>query len=95
MVLQLSCKENIHLNLFYSDGFFHTYKYLKDGIVLIYIKVSQIEISKQLCTIIPDNCIFILENCAGPDEMPHFAAFHLGLHCLQEYPFRGFQCTKG
>ena len=24
---------------------------------------------------------FILANCANPDEMPHHAAFHLGLHC--------------
>ena len=32
---------------------------------------------------------------ADPDEMPHFVAFHLGLHCLQKYPFRGFQSAKG
>ena len=24
------------------------------------------------------------------DEMPHFVAFHLGLHCLPKYLFRGF-----
>ena len=30
-----------------------------------------------------------------PDEMLHFVAFHLGVHCLQKYPFRGFQYTKG
>ena len=30
-----------------------------------------------------------------PDEMQHYAAFHLGLHCLQKYWFRGFQNTKG
>ena len=29
-----------------------------------------------------------------PDEMWHYAAFYLGLHCLQKYPFRGFQYTK-
>ena len=29
------------------------------------------------------------------DEMQHYAAFHLGLHCLPKYPFRGFQNTKG
>ena len=27
--------------------------------------------------------------------MQHYAAFHLGLHCLPKYPFRGFQYTKG
>ena len=29
------------------------------------------------------------------DEMPHYAAFHLGLHCLQKYSFSGFPNTKG
>ena len=38
--------------------------------------------------------VLILENSADPDEMQHYAAFHLGLHCLQEYPFRGFKYTK-
>ena len=34
-------------------------------------------------------------NSADPDEMQH-AAFHLGLHCLQKYPFiGGLQYTKG
>ena len=27
--------------------------------------------------------------------MQHNAAFHLGLHCLQKYSFRGFPYTKG
>ena len=26
---------------------------------------------------------------------PDYAAFHLGLHCLQNNSFRGFQNTKG
>ena len=26
--------------------------------------------------------------------MQHYAAFHLGLHCLQKYPFREFPNTK-
>ena len=38
--------------------------------------------------------VFILANSADPDEMPHYAAFHLGLHCLPKYPFEGFQPTK-
>ena len=33
----------------------------------------------------------ILANSADPDEMQHNAAFHLGLHCLPKYPFRGLQ----
>ena len=39
--------------------------------------------------------VFILVNSADLDEMLHFAAFHLGLHCLLQYFFRGFQYTKG
>ena len=35
----------------------------------------------------------ILANSAGPDEMQHCAAFHLGLHCLPKYPFWGLQNT--
>ena len=27
-------------------------------------------------------------NSVDPDEMPHYAAFHLGLHCLPKYAFR-------
>ena len=34
---------------------------------------------------------FMMANSADPDEMPHLEAFHLGLHCLPKYPFRGFQ----
>ena len=36
---------------------------------------------------------FVFTNSEDPDEMPHYAAFHLGLHCLPRYPFRGgFEC---
>ena len=29
--------------------------------------------------------VLILANSAGPDEMQHFAAFHLSLYCLPKY----------
>ena len=38
---------------------------------------------------------FVLANSADPDEMPHYAAFHLGLHCLPRYPITDFSSTKG
>ena len=38
---------------------------------------------------------FTFTNSVDPDEMQHFAAFHLGLQCLQKYSFRGFLNTKG
>ena len=53
---------------------------------IICFKGSQLEISKHLCYSVPEDCIY-LSNSAGPDEMLHFAAFHLGLHCLPKYPF--------
>ena len=37
------------------------------------------------------NIVIILTNSAGPDEMQHNAAFHLGLHCLP----KGFPVYKG
>ena len=32
--------------------------------------------------------IFTLTNSADPNEMQHFVALHLGLHCLSKYSFR-------
>ena len=29
------------------------------------------------------------------NERPRYAAFHLGLHCLPKYPFRGFLFSNG
>ena len=39
--------------------------------------------------------VLVLAKSADPDEMQPYAAFHLGLHCLPKYLFRGFQNTKG
>ena len=39
--------------------------------------------------------VFILANSADPDEMPPYAAFHLGLYCLPNYLFTGVQNEKG
>ena len=37
---------------------------------------------------------FFFTNSVEPDEMQQNAAFHLGLHCLQKYWYRGFLSTK-
>ena len=37
--------------------------------------------------------VCLLANSADPDEMPHYAACHLGLHCLPK--FRGFWSSRG
>ena len=39
--------------------------------------------------------ILILAKSADPDEILHYVAFHLDIHCLLKYPFRGFQYTMG
>ena len=36
--------------------------------------------------------VLILANSADTDEMKHYAAFHLGLHCLPKYPFLFVVC---
>ena len=38
--------------------------------------------------------VLISEKSVDPNEIQHYAAFHLCLHCLQKYSFRGFQNTK-
>ena len=38
---------------------------------------------------------FMFTNSVDPDEMQHYAALHLGLHCLQKYSLRGFPNTTG
>ena len=30
----------------------------------------------------------MLANNVDPDQMPHYVAFDLGLHCLPKYPLR-------
>ena len=39
--------------------------------------------------------VLIVENSADPDEMQHYTAFHMGLHRLPKYSFRGLQYTNG
>ena len=37
---------------------------------------------------------FVLANRPDTDEIPHNAAFHLGLHCPPKYPFRGIRTVQ-
>ena len=48
------------------------------------------------------NCVFlllkiafILSNSADHNKIPHYAAFHLGVHCVPKYIFTGIQNEKG
>ena len=59
----------------------------------MYIAGSQVIISPKIIVFICLKIDFVFANSADPDEMLHYAAFHLGLHCLPKYPFRGFWST--
>ena len=37
---------------------------------------------------------FTFTNSVDPDEMQHYAAFHLGLHCFQKVLVNGFPENK-
>ena len=52
---------------------------------IVYIEGSQVILSKYMAFLSVNNG-FIKANSADFDEMPRSAAFHLGLHWLQNYP---------
>ena len=59
------------------------------GVLVLYLRWGgggQVEVSK--FSILFLNVVLMLENSADTDEMQHYAAFHLGLHCLPESPYR-------
>ena len=86
-----------YIDPLYTNGFFHLVWYNKLRIV------HCIYLGPQGCrVIIIKNIVFFclkifftFTNSVAPDEMQHYAAFHLGLHCLQKYLFRGFPNFKG
>ena len=55
---------------------------IKSGLSIVYIDWSHVIISKKL--------YFFLWRLILFHEMPHDVSFHLGLHCLPKYKFRGF-----
>ena len=65
---------------------------VKSGCPLYILRGSQVKVFKKKLYL---KVNFRLANSADPDEMPHYAAFHLGLQCLPKYPFRGFRYAKG
>ena len=47
----------------------------------MHIKGLQVNIFKLRCTSDPED-YFSQANSEDPDEVPHYVAIHLGLHCL-------------
>ena len=52
----------------------------------MYFKGSQVEFLMMSLKV-----LLTLANIVDPDEMQHYAAFHQGIHCLFQCPFRSFQ----
>ena len=65
------------INPLYTKEFFHRDL---DGFIM-HNKGSHVRIAKLRCTCtsVPGDC-FYYANSADADEMPHYVAFHLGLH---------------
>ena len=63
------------------------------GLSIVYIKGSQVEFSN-VCVFRSLKVVIILANRVDPDEIQHYAAFHLGLHCLPKKTLRGCQYRK-
>ena len=59
----------------------------------IYFKGCDIEISKYV-VVLSLKIVLITTKSIKLDEMPHFAAFHLGLHFLLKYQLIAFHHTK-
>ena len=72
----------------YSDGFFNLTWYNKFGMVYCtYLGVSVYNLKKNIVLFCLKIFFFTFTNSVDPNEMQHDAAFHLGLHCSQKYPF--------
>ena len=89
------CTLSIFINPLYTNGLFPLIRYNKVGIVhSIYIE-CQVIIFKNNVFFFCLKILFTLTNSVDPDEMQHYAAFHLGRLWLPKYWFRGFLNIKG
>ena len=59
---------------------------------IVHIEGTQVIIFKENCIFL--KMVFVLATSVDPDEMPHYGAFHLGLHCLPNYAFRSHLYIK-
>ena len=85
----------VFFNLLGPREFSIKFDTVKPGWSIVYIEWSQVIISKKYCISLFLKADFLLANSADPDEMPHYAAFHLDLHCLSMYLCRGFWFANG
>ena len=66
---------------------------IRMGLSIIYLRGQRLEFHNY--GIFKFGKIIWTAKSVDPDEMQHYAVFHLGLYCLQKYSFRGIQNTKG
>ena len=60
----------------------------------VYNKLRMVICTYQVSFFLSTSCLsedlFIFTNSVDPGEIKHYAAYHLGLHCLQKFLYRGF-----
>ena len=98
--LHIVCISSIsHVSAFnplYTYEFFFWFDTIKLGYSISLLGVSDYNFHKNsVCVLFCQNIFFTFTNSVDPDEMQHYAAFHLGLHCLQKYLFWCFPSTDG
>ena len=69
------------------------FEILNSGWFIVYTEGHMLLFPNNIVFSLPKND-FVVSNRAENDEMPHFMAFNLGLHCLQKYLFSSFYSTK-
>ena len=62
---------------------------------IAYIEGLLVIISKKLVLFKLSEDFLFLASSVDPDEMLHYVAFHLGLHCLSKYLNKDLQLSKG
>ena len=82
-----------HVSLCVSVEFHITFVTVRSGWSIAYIEGSRVINLKKLFLSLKID--FVLAYRADPDEMPHYAAFHLGLRWLTKFPFVGFYSIIG
>ena len=55
---------------------------VESGWSTVYIGVTCYNFQIKIVLLIIRRFVFVLANSVDPDEMPHYAAFYLVLHCL-------------
>ena len=65
------------------------------GLSIIYLKGSQVAKFPNSGIFLSLKIVLTSAKSADPDEMQHYAVFHLSLHCLPKYTFRVSRKQRG